>query len=121
MKITHPNKTTEASEFLSKDELDFLKRMSNYIPEIRRFIGMLNEESILKPLHAHLKSTKATMREVACDAVENALHEWFAHGREVYEDRRTKLQEVCRRNSLPVMALETDFDTRVLHWKEKYD
>jgi hypothetical protein len=121
MKITHPNKTTEALEFLSKDELDFLKRMSNYIPEIRRSIGMLNEESILKPLHAHLKSTKATMREVACDAVENALHEWFAHGREVYEDRRSKLQEVCRRNSLPVMALETDFDTRVLYWKEKYD
>jgi len=121
MKITHPNKTSEAGPFLSKGDLDFLKRMSNYIPEIARFIGMLNEESILKPLYVHLKSTKATMREVACDAVENALHEWFAHGRDVYEDRRSKLQEVCKRASLPVMALETDFDARVLYWKEKYD
>jgi hypothetical protein len=121
VKITHPSKSDKEVKFLGPKELDFLKRTSNYIPEIDREIGKLEEDSIFKSLHANLKSKEATKREVAAACVESATHEWFAHGRNVYEDRRKKLEAACQKVRLPVPALDLGFDDRVENWKEKYE
>jgi hypothetical protein len=48
------------------------------------------------------------------------MHEWFAHGREVYEDRQKKMLAVCEEMELPVPAAHYTFDERVQMWKEKY-
>jgi hypothetical protein len=120
IKITPPDKGDETSEFLDLDAADFLKRKSNYIPEIGCSVGCLDTMSIMKSMHANLKSSSASPREVATSVIECACHEYFGHGREVYEDAREKMQEVCRRVKLIVPALDHDFDYLVDRWHSKY-
>lgn len=120
MRLTLPTKTDDEVEFLSREETDFLKRVSAYIPEIGCSIGRLDEMSIFKSLHSNLKSATATPREVAASVIETALHEWFAFGRDHYEMRRNQMIEICNRQALPVSALKYTFDERVAFWKEKY-
>lgn len=118
--ITHPDKSSTQIEYLDEKSADFLKREDYFIPEIGTSVGKLCEDSIYKSTHQNLKSTVATPREVAVSVVESATHEWFAHGRTVYEDRVAKMREVCRRVNLPVPVLDMSFDDRVEYWKEKY-
>jgi len=120
MKITLPDKSENECEFLNIEDADFLKRQSNFIPEIGTRIGKLTEQSIFKSLHCNLKSKTETPVTVAISCVETALHEWFAHGREVYEDRRAKMQQVCEDLDLPIPAVHYSFDSRVQMWKDKY-
>lgn len=121
MKITLPSKTDEIRKTLPMSECDFLKRRSNYIPEIDRELGALDEMSIFKSLHANLKSKTQTPKEVAISCVETAMHEWFAHGRALYEDRQQKMLEVCAHHKLAVPAVHLTFDERVQRWKDAYD
>jgi hypothetical protein len=120
MKITPPDKNSEGTAFMNDKDADFLKRNSNYIPEIDCSIGKLDENSIFKSLHANLESKAVTKQEVAISCIECAMHEWFAFGREHYDMRAAQMKEVCRRANLPVPAVEQTFDERVAHWKEKY-
>nr|ULG00120.1 MAG: nonstructural polyprotein [Salisharnavirus sp.] len=121
MKITLPSKTDEVREFLYSWEADFLKRNSVYIPEIGCKLGALDEDSIFKSLHANLKSKSETPRQVAVSCMEGAMHEWFAHGREVYEKRRQQMEEVCLRAHLTIPSVKVSFDERVAHWKQQYN
>jgi hypothetical protein len=121
MKITHPDKKTEGAEFIEAGSADFLKRRSSYVDELGCEIGALTEDSIFKSLHANLKSKEAHPREVARSVIECAMHEWFAHGKEIYDARRQKMLEVCDIVELPVPAVECTFDERVQLWKEKYE
>lgn len=118
--ITHPDKSATCVEFLDEGAADFLKREDNYIPEIGTSVGKLHEDSIFKSMHRNLRSKTATPREVAVSVVEGACHEWFAHGREVYDDRVGKMRLVCAQVKLPIPILEMTFDDRVEFWKDKY-
>jgi hypothetical protein len=118
-KITPPDKN-EDDPAAYLDDVDFLKRRSNYIPEIGTRIGMLEKDSIYKSLLANLSSKNATPREVARSCVEGAIHEAFAFGREEYEDFRSKLKQVCDATDLHVPSLDIDFDERVVMWHTKY-
>lgn len=120
MKITLPDKSDDERGFLRIEESDFLKRISNYIPEIGASIGKLDEDSIFKSLHCNLKSSKATEREVAASCIETAMHEWFAYGRDHYEMRRKQMQEVTEKHEMDLPVLEYSFDNRVAFWREKY-
>lgn len=120
MKITLPDKGSSSSAFMSIEDVDFLKRKSNFIPEIGRSIGKLDENSIFKSLHSNLKSKSATPVEVATSCVEGALHEWFAFGKDHYEMRREQMRRVCERANIPITVLDITFEDRVEHWREKY-
>lgn len=120
MKITLPDKGDDEKDFLCDEDADFLKRHSNFIPEIGCSIGKLDENSIFKSLHCNLKSKTASPVDVAVSCIETAMHEWFAHGRGVYEKRQQQMQEVCRQMKLPVPAVGVPFDERVNHWLCKY-
>jgi hypothetical protein len=121
MKITLPSKTDEVRRFLPVSECDFLKRKGNFIPEIDRELGALDEDSIFRSLHANLKSKTETPTQVAISCIETAMHEWFAHGKEVYEDRQEKMKLVCEHLSLAVPAVHISFEERVQRWKDTYD
>lgn len=120
VKITLPNKSDDEVQFMNIEEADFLKRQSNYIPEIDCKIGRIDEQSLFKSLHMNLRSKTALPTEVAASCVESAMHEWFAFGRETYELRRQQMKEVCKRANIIVPILEVDFDERVNFWKRKY-
>jgi hypothetical protein len=120
LEITPPDKESDESEFYALGELDFLKRNSVFIPEIGMTLGALDQDSIFKSLHANLKSKGATEREVAISCLETAAHEFFAHGREIYDARLSELRMVAERCNLVVPALKMTFDERVVDWKTKY-
>jgi hypothetical protein len=120
MKVTLPCKDDSSSEFLDKEDVDFLKRKSNYIPEIDQTIGKLDENSIFKSLHSNVKSKNCSTAELQRSVLHGAMHEWFAHGREVYELRLKQMEEVCRRVDLPAGDILLPFESRVEHWIQKY-
>lgn len=120
MKITLPDKGEKSTVDMDIDDVDFLKRKSNFIPEIGTSIGKLTEASIFKSLHSNLKSTTESPRQVAVSCIEGAMHEWFAHGREIYEARQSAMRNVCKDANLPVPAVEMSFDDRASLWLDKY-
>lgn len=117
--VTLPDKSDRVVDFLPMEEVDFLKRKTNFIPKIGVGIGKLTESSILTPLMANVASSE-TPRVVAVSCCETALHEWFAYGEEEFEERRAKLKIVCANLGLPVEALKYTFDDRVAFWLETY-
>jgi hypothetical protein len=121
MKITLPDKSDDAIAFMDDEDADFLKRKSVFIPEIGRNIGALSNDSIMKSLHANLESKTQKPINVAISCVETAMHEWFGHGREVYNEKQACMKQVCDELDLPIPAVMTTFDERVEAWLKKYD
>jgi hypothetical protein len=120
MKVTLPCKDDSSSEFLDKEDVDFLKRKSSFIPEIGQTIGKLDENSIFKSLHSNVKSKSCSTAELQRAVLQGAMHEWFAHGKEVYELRLKQMEEVCRRVDLPAGDILLPYESRVEHWIQKY-
>jgi hypothetical protein len=77
--------------------------------------------SIFKSLHMNLKSKTATPREVAISCLETAAHEFFAHGREIYDQRVSELRTIAGKHDLVIPALNKTFDERVAEWLDLYD
>jgi hypothetical protein len=122
MKITRPDKKEGGEEFMDVGDVDFLKRKSNFIPEIGHPIGKLDEDSIFKSLHMNIKSSSVTPLEVATSCLDTAMHEWFAYGREHYDMRRAQMLKVIEDLNVPLLpSVVATFDERVDHWKEKYE
>jgi hypothetical protein len=103
-------------------EFDFLKRKSVYIPELGYSLGALDDGSIFKRLHCTMSSAHATEREIVADNINSSIDDWFAHGREVYEERRAQLRKVAEEHDLLVecQKLRLSFDDQVTRWKERY-
>jgi hypothetical protein len=120
LKVTPPNKTDEEMDYLPFEEADFLKRKSNYIPDINCSIGCLCKDSIFKSLHANLKSRTASKREIAISCIDGAMHEMFAHGKDEYEKFQETMLKVCEDVDMLVPSVKATWDERVLHWIEKY-
>jgi len=120
MKFTMPDKESAPRSFMSRDEADFLKRKDRYDEDLGVYVGALDEASIFKSLHSILESKEVTPEEVCTQNVDGALREWFFHGRDVFETRRSQMKEIARRANLPCRTLDDDFDTRVEQWKQKY-
>jgi hypothetical protein len=121
MKITEPSKSDEVHDDMDKDDADFLKRHSQYIPEIGTRIGKLAKSSMYKPLLMNLKSKTETPETIAISCIDTYMHELFAHGRQEYENDQPKIKELCVRalNFVPPSVMYS-FDERVAMWHEKY-
>jgi hypothetical protein len=119
IKITLPDKSDTVRE-ITWSEADFLKCTSVYVPEIGHELGALEEDSIFKRLYMNVDSKEASPHEVAANCVADSLADWFVYGEAVYESRREKLQEVCRRAKLDSAALRLSYQDRVDKWKERY-
>lgn len=121
MKFTMPDKHSDPVAFMDDTRADFLKRKNRFDEDLGHTVGMLEEASIFKSLHSILKSKTVTPEEVAAQNIDGALREWFFHGRDVFEMRRSQMKEVARRTGMLCQTLDDDFDTRVQAWKDKYE
>jgi hypothetical protein len=121
---TMPDKHSELRDYLLDDEVEFIKRKSNYIEEIDCTIGALDKDSIHKMLHCYLRGRKSPLSaEQACaQNIDTALLEAFNHGRDFYEDYQTKLRIVAERSGVLHLCdrLEEPFDHRVARWVQQY-
>jgi hypothetical protein len=118
--ITVPSKEDDIVDYLDPDQADYLKRVSNFIPELGLSLGALELEAIYKSWHCNLKSRTTDMREVAMSCIDSGLHEAFAHGRSVYEKMRADAKLICEKVNLSTPSLFYSFDDRVANWRTKY-
>jgi hypothetical protein len=121
---TMPDKESELLDFLPPEEFEFLKRKSVFVPELGVHVGALIDKSCYKMLHCYLrdKSSPLTEEHACAQNIDTALREWFNHGRDKYELRRSQLTEIARRTGVRHLCTELDFnfDERVEFWKTKY-
>jgi hypothetical protein len=120
MKFTMPDKESTPVPYMRDEDADFLKRKNVYNPEVKMHFGALDENSIFKSLHATLRSTAISPRELATGNIDGALREWFAHGRDIYEMRRTQMAQIAQEHKLPCTEIHLDYDSQLAKWKTKY-
>ena len=122
MVFTMPDKTSDPTPYMHDSDADFLKRKNVYNPELDIMMGALDEQSIFKSLHATLQSKAITKEQAAAQNIDGGIREWFNHGREVYEKRRTEMTEIADRAGIAHVCtmLGQDYDTALQEWKDKY-
>jgi hypothetical protein len=122
MKFTMPDKESEPTHYMKEEDVDFLKRKSQFNEDLGVKVGLLSEDSIYKRLHSHLLSKELTKEEHSAENIASSLHDWFYYGREVFEDRQKKLKEVAQKSGIEHLcpALNVSYDRRVAIWRYKY-
>jgi hypothetical protein len=105
------------------DKTDFLKCINRYDPHLKRNVAQLSEESIFKSLHSVLQSKFLSKKEIAATNIDGALREWFFHGKDKYELRRSQMHEVAKEHDLLVHCKELNksFDDKVQQWRDTYE
>jgi hypothetical protein len=122
MKFTMPDKESDPTPYMKDEDADLLKRANKYSEDTGMIMGALDEDSIFKSLHATLKSSALTKEQQAMQNIDGALREWFSHGRDVYEQRRSQMKEVAERAGIAhgCTVLYESYDDRLQTWKERY-
>jgi hypothetical protein len=121
IKITLPDKTDgEDVKYLDWSEVDFLKRTSRWCENLKTSVGVLHEDSIHKRFLYHIPSNVEDERSQMSSTIASAMHDWFFHGQEIYEDRRAKLKLVLEDVGWTDGILDITFDERTTDWFEKY-
>uniref|UniRef100_A0AB39A380 RNA-dependent RNA polymerase n=1 Tax=Perinereis aibuhitensis marna-like virus 3 TaxID=3237976 RepID=A0AB39A380_9VIRU len=123
MKFTMPDKESEPTPYMSDEDADLLKRKNIFSEDTGVIMGALDEDSIFKSLHATLKSKALTKEQQSMQNIDGALREWFSHGREKYEERRSQMTEVAKRADIihGCTVVHESYDDRLQKWKERYD
>jgi hypothetical protein len=109
MVFTMPDKTSTPIPFMKECDADFLKRKSVFNPDLKLWMGALDEKSIFKSLCAIRDPDRTkgqtlgnTMREACINNMDGAAREWFLHGRETFEHRQKQLLEIAEKHAYPV-------------------
>lgn len=121
---TMPDKTSTLLDNIPVEQFEFLKRFSVYHEKLGCKVGALSETSIFKMLHMYLRPKGClNTEELACaENIDTALREWFNHGREVYELRRTQMRAVASRVGISHLCtqLDTTYEMCVERWHDVY-
>lgn len=122
MGFTMPNKEDELVDYMEEKDVDFLKRKSEYNPDLGRKVGLLSEDSILKRLLACVRSSELSPEEHSAVNIESSLNDYFYYGRDIFEDRFAKLYTVAGENGILHLCpgFSRSYDDRVIEWRQKY-
>jgi DNA polymerase III delta prime subunit len=119
---TMADKEAKSVPFITNEECNFLKRSSIMNKELGLYLAPLEESTLKKMLHSHLRSKTLSMEESSIESIKNVSYESFFHGRDFYEDYRRKLLKVIEDAKYEWFFNEglPDYDQRLLEWKDKY-
>eukprot|EP00918_Siedleckia_nematoides_P079918 GHVU01175099.1.p2 GENE.GHVU01175099.1~~GHVU01175099.1.p2 ORF type:complete len:263 (+),score=24.70 GHVU01175099.1:32-790(+) len=121
VKYTMPDKTSESVPFCNFDSISFLKRQAIMCTELGLYLAPIEEASIAKTLHCVKKSKYMTPEGHATECINNALREYFHHGREVYELRQTQLRQVATEVGIErYITVPMTFDERIEDYRCRY-
>ena len=122
MVFTMPDKTSDPTPYMLDNDADFLKRHNHYNPDTGLIHGSLDETSIFKSLHTVLESKVVSLEDQSSSNIDGALREWWQHGKEVYELRRTQMKKVADRCKLTDFCdmLDESYEDRLEHFKVRY-
>ena len=96
----------------------FLKRTSVFEPELKMWMGALDEESIVKSLL--VTDSSVDPREHAEVVIDGAMREYFYHGRDVYEERRKKFSRIQDAHGIKSRSCDLSYDLRLRLWCDRY-
>jgi hypothetical protein len=94
VKYTMADKETESIPFIHVNETSFLKRRWRYEPELGSHVAPIEEASIAKMLTNFVPNKVLGPREHAVEVLDNAVHEYFFYGREIFEQKRKMCLEI---------------------------
>lgn len=122
IKYTMADKDAESVPFINLSEASFLKHFAVWDEELGLYRSPVEEDSIAKMLHTHLKSKVLSMEQSSAEAIQNVALKYFEFGREVYTERVVQLEQVARDAGIqgyvgPIM----NYDDRVAWYREKFD
>jgi len=120
---TPPTKEGDHDMFYNVYEVDFLKRQTIYIPELDRRLGALSESSIYKSLTCGIPIKHMSENELFGNLLDGALLEYFAHGREKYDDFQDRVNRFVETRKFHrfVRTNHLSFDDRVEAWLNDND
>lgn len=121
IKYTMAEKEAESVPFINLEDASFLKHYAVYDSELGLYRSPVEEASIAKMLHTHLKSKVLTMEQSSAEAIQNVALKYFEFGREVYTERVEQLRKVAQEAGIAgyVGSIMT-YDERLQWYREKY-
>lgn len=122
IKYTMADKEAESVPFIHLRDASFLKHYAVWDEELGLYRSPVEDGSIAKMLHAHLKSDVLTMQQSSAEAIQNVALKYFEFGREVYGLRRQQLEEVAVAAGIrPIVGEIMTYDERLQWYREKFD
>ena len=88
VKYTMADKESQSVPFLNMDEIVFLQRAWRFDEELGSHVAALNEKSISKMITVCIPSKVVCPEQYAIDILQNALREYFFHGRQSFEEHK---------------------------------
>lgn len=121
IKYTMADKDAESVPFINLADASFLKHFAKFDEELGLYRSPVEDASIAKMLHTHLRSDVLSMEQSSAEAIQNVALKYFEFGREVYTERKAQLEEVAREAGIaayvgPIM----DYDERLDWYRTKF-
>jgi hypothetical protein len=115
-------KEAESVPFIHLSTASFLKHYAVWDPEFNLYRAVIEDGSIAKMLHAHLKSKVLSMEQSSAEAINNVALKYFEFGRKVYSDKVAQLEEVAEAAGIKgYLGPIPTYDERKDWYCEKYD
>jgi hypothetical protein len=96
LEYTMADKESESVPYITAAEAGFLKHNAVYDEELKLYRAVIEENSIQKTLHTHLKSDVLSEEMHSASAITDVLDKYFHFGEEIYNKRKGELEEVAR-------------------------
>jgi hypothetical protein len=115
IQITMADKEAQFLDYTTVDGSDYLKRKSIFHEDLQLYLAALDIESIFKPLHTGLSSIVPD-EVIMADALDSGMREMFSHGKEAFEDFRSKATIVAKDQKIDhLMKLKDKSYERMLY------
>jgi succinylarginine dihydrolase len=95
IEYTMADKEAESVPFISIDDVSFLKRTWRFEEAVNDYVAPLDRDSIAKSLTVWTYSKTVSEPVQGVDVISSAIREYFFHGREIFEEKRTMLMDIC--------------------------
>lgn len=92
---TMADKEAASIPFIDLKDASFLKHFAVWDDDLGLYRSVIEESSIAKMLHTHLRSKVLTMEQSSAEAIQNVALKYFEFGEGVYKERISQLKEVA--------------------------
>jgi hypothetical protein len=122
IKYTMADKDAESVPFIHLSDASFLKHFAVWDDELNLYRSPVEEASIAKMLHTHLKSKVLSMKQSSAEAIQNVALKYFEFGRSIYEVRREQLLEVADKADIrSYVGPIPSYDERLEWYRTKFE
>lgn len=120
---TMADKSTISKPYIPIEEVTLLKRRFVWSPEFETYMCPIEEKSIYRCLYSHMLENgdhSETVRDHCMHMCDTAMAEWFYFGRDVYDDRFSKVCTLLDRVGMSEHKVRLlSYDQQVLGFKSR--